>query len=397
MSSTPTCSVFAQCFSERRRASARPPPTRSCSASSRWAATGLRRLAITRCAGGSRARRCGRRRATAIRAARNRRAQRNRTLGGQVALLASEDEQRVKDGSARSASRCCAPHGPTGWREPAPLVRDAVVAAYRALYANRERRQMGDAQGATAVAAIGPQPRRSSSPPLELFVRDGTLRRRQRRARARAGPVSSIVIDEKGERLARSAATARFGWRDLATMGSSSAVSPRPDGRRPAAYFLQSDGIPRRAHLIETFWRLFDGRHLRELRQPAIRRFRRQARHFWSMAAAASSALIDGRRSPLARTTSECRHRGDRPGRPTSRSLRTPDGKVDIPSRCKRIPLGQMWWDAETDGAANGSSARSRRARHVRSPPKISQMARRAGLIGTTFSTCGRMSACTAC
>ena len=213
-------------------------------------------------------------------------AQRNAALVAQSRYLASEADRVIKDGSARSAIallRAALPD-PSG-ANPRPLVRDAVVAAYRALYANRERRQMAMPPGATAVATDAAAKKVVIATPEQIFVRDGLSAEGQRVLAHGAGPVSRIVIADKGERIALIGADGSISVRDLADNGLQRSCHGS-EGAGPQAYFLQSGRRLLVASSDQKVWRLFDADTCREL----------ASRQFAAPAGKGSAFLVDGGR-----------------------------------------------------------------------------------------------------
>ena len=183
-------------------------------------------------------------------------------------------------------SHCCAPRCPTrSGANPRPLVRDAIVAAYRALYANRERRQMAMPPGATAVATDAAAKKVVIATPEQIFVRDGLSAEGQRVLAHGAGPVSRIVIADKGERIALIGADGSISVRDLADDGRQRSCHGS-EGAGPQAYFLQSGRRLLVASSDQKVWRLFDADTCREL----------ASRQFAAPAGKGSAFLVDGGR-----------------------------------------------------------------------------------------------------
>src|SRR6185369_4760970 len=100
--------------------------------------------------------------------------------------------------------------------------------------------------------------------PKELFVRDGLSAEGQRVLAHGAGPVSRIVIAEKGERLALIGGDGSISLRDLANDGQQRSCHG-PEGAGAQAYFLQSGRRLLVASSDQKVWRLFDADTCQEL------------------------------------------------------------------------------------------------------------------------------------
>src|SRR5262249_42244479 len=116
--------------------------------------------------------------------------------------LASEADNVVKDGAVRGAIallRAALPSPDAS--SDRPLVRDAVVSAYKALYANRERRRMAMPAGATAVASAGAGRRIVTGGPRRVLVGAGLAADGERVLAHGFGPVARIIVAASLERL----------------------------------------------------------------------------------------------------------------------------------------------------------------------------------------------------
>ena len=313
-------------------------------------------------------------------------AQRNAALVAQSRYLASEADNVVKDGSARSALALLRAALPDpGGANPRPLVRDAVVAAYRALYANRERRQMAMPAGATAVAADAAAKKIVIATPKELFVRDGLSAEGQRVLAHGAGPVSRIVIAEKGERLALIGGDGSISVRDLAKDGQQRSCHG-PEGAGAQAYFLQSGRRLLVASSDQKVWRLFDADTCQEL----------ASREFAAPAGKGAAFLVDGGRRLIVAVVDGRLHRlspddlsdlatGEiEPAAEYALAL-TPDGKSICVALAKDTLTGQIVvLDAETLAPQRSFGKVTGGARHIAVAPNSKWLAVH-GIIGIDF------------
>jgi len=129
--------------------------------------------------------------------------QRNAALISQSRYLAGEADQLVKDGNVRGAVgllRIALP-------DPAdhstrPLVEDAIVSAYHALYSNRERGRMTMPKDATAVAGDGHAGEFVIATADRIFVRKGLSESDRREIAHDFGAPARIVLAPKADRLA---------------------------------------------------------------------------------------------------------------------------------------------------------------------------------------------------
>ena len=216
-------------------------------------------------------------------------AQRNAALVAQSRYLAAEADNVVKDGSVRNAIallRAALP-GADG-TNPRPLVRDAVVAAYRALYANRERRRMAMPEGATAVATDGSTKKIVIATPKQLIVRDGLGDNGERVLAHGAGPVARIVVAESGARVALIDAGGKITLRDLNSDGQRACDGA--DGAGAQARFLRGGDRLLVASADRKAWRLLDAGSCRELAQLQLE----------VASGKGFAVLVDGRRDLIA-------------------------------------------------------------------------------------------------
>ena len=129
--------------------------------------------------------------------------QRNAALISQSRYLASEADDLVKDGNVRGAIsllRVALPDPARGNKRP--LVQDAIVSAYNALYSNRERGRMNMPQGATAVTSDGHASEFVIATADHIFIRHGMSDTGQREIAQDFGPPAQLVLSPKGDRLA---------------------------------------------------------------------------------------------------------------------------------------------------------------------------------------------------
>ena len=189
--------------------------------------------------------------------------QRNAALVSQSRYLAAEADRVVKDGSVRGAIgllRAALPAA--GGANTRPLVRDAVVSAYNALYANRELGRVPMQEGATAVAIDSETKRTFIATDKQIFVRNGLLAEGQRAFEHGIGPVSRIVV-AKGDRLGLIGVDGSVWVGDLSGIAQRSCHQGEGAGAR--AYFLQSGRRLLIASADQRSWRLLDAETCRQL------------------------------------------------------------------------------------------------------------------------------------
>jgi WD40 repeat protein/cytoskeletal protein RodZ len=129
--------------------------------------------------------------------------QRNAALVSQSRYLAATADTLVKDGQVRSAIgllRVALPDAEHGNKRP--LVGDAIVAAYNALYSNREKSRVALPQDATALTMAPDGQSLVIAAPNRIVLRAGADGEGERALPHQFGPISRLVIDGKGEHVA---------------------------------------------------------------------------------------------------------------------------------------------------------------------------------------------------
>jgi WD40 repeat protein len=129
--------------------------------------------------------------------------QRDAALISQSRYLAGEADSLVRDGNVRGAVgllRAALPDAASG--DNRPLVEDAIISAYNALYSNRERGRMTLPQGATAIASDGRAGEFVIATADRIFVRKGLSDAGQREIAQNFGAPARVVLASSGDRLA---------------------------------------------------------------------------------------------------------------------------------------------------------------------------------------------------
>jgi hypothetical protein len=142
--------------------------------------------------------------------------QRNAALVSQSRHLAAEADTLVKDGQVHHAIallRVALPDPERGNKRP--LVREPIVAAYNALYANREKGRIALPQGATAVTTMPDSQGFVIATQDRLVLRTGATAEGERALPHQFGPVAQLVVNAADKRVALIGPGGAISIRDL--------------------------------------------------------------------------------------------------------------------------------------------------------------------------------------
>jgi len=190
--------------------------------------------------------------------------QRNAALISQSRYLAGEADQLLKDGNVRGAVallRVALPDPTNGNKRP--LVEDAIVSAYNALYSNRERGRMAMPQGATAITTDGHAGEFVIATASRIFVRKGLSDAGQREITQDFGAPARIVLSPNGDRLAMIGKDGTVAVWDLKTQHQLFRHASTGSGAQ--AFFVQDGDRLLVRGADQRSWMLFDVASGREL------------------------------------------------------------------------------------------------------------------------------------